>query len=160
MDASEKQIAFIRNLAEQKYGSEKGTEFCEKLFTPDAPPLQKRDASAVIDTLMSLPRYMSTEEKERRAAITEGFYRVGDDFIRVKVSRSSGNPYGMLLNRETHKFEYAPGVLKGVSPDNRLTLEDAAAYGINSGYCLICSKELTKEESVKRGIGPVCAKRL
>ncbi|AXH68935.1 hypothetical protein SEA_SPARKLEGODDESS_256 [Streptomyces phage SparkleGoddess] len=157
MDASEKQIAFIRSLIGQKYSPESAAGHIANL---DAHGISKRDASVMIETLKSLPPYMSPEEKARREAITEGFYRVGDDFIRVKVSRSSGNPYGMLLNKQTHKFEYAPGILRGVNPDNRLTLEDAAEYGINSGWCLICSKELTKEESIKRGIGPVCAKKL
>lgn len=153
--ASEKQVAFVKSLLEQKYAPEQAAEWSGKLDG-----LTKSEASTMIENLMSRPRYMAPEEKARREAIKEGFYRVGDDFIRVKISRSSGNPYGMLLNKETHKFEYAAGILRGVNPDNRLTLEDAAAYGINSGYCLICSKELTKEESVKRGIGPVCAKRL
>lgn len=33
----------------------------------------------------------------------------------------------------------------------------AEAYGKLTGHCCICNRELTNEESVKRGIGPVCA---
>jgi hypothetical protein len=158
MDASEKQISFIRNLAEQKYGPEKAVEFCEKLFST---PLHKRDASSVIDNLMSLPRYVSSETKARIAQLSEGFYRADSgDIIRLKASRSSGNLYGMLLNPETHKFEYAPGIMRGILPENRMTLEDVAAYGLATHHCMVCGKQLTKKASQDKGIGPVCAKRV
>jgi len=158
VDASEKQISFIRNLAEQKYGPEKGAEFCEKLFST---PLDKRGASSVIDTLMALPRYISSETKARIEALSEGFYRADSgDIIRLKTSRSSGNLYGTLLNKETHKFEYAPGIMRNVRPENRMTLEEVAEYGLEFKHCLVCGKQLTKKESKDRGIGPVCAKRV
>lgn len=35
----------------------------------------------------------------------------------------------------------------------------AEAYGLESGICCLCSRELSDPESVARGIGPVCAKR-
>lgn len=35
----------------------------------------------------------------------------------------------------------------------------AEAYGIRTGRCCICSRELTDSESVERGIGPVCAEK-
>lgn len=33
----------------------------------------------------------------------------------------------------------------------------AEAYGKMTGHCCICNRELTNEESVERGIGPICA---
>lgn len=33
----------------------------------------------------------------------------------------------------------------------------AEAYGIETGRCCICNAELTNEESIQRGIGPICA---
>jgi len=32
-------------------------------------------------------------------------------------------------------------------------------YGLETGCCSICGRELTVEESIRRGIGPVCAQR-
>ena len=35
----------------------------------------------------------------------------------------------------------------------------AKAYGLQTGECCICSRELTDKESIARGIGPICAER-
>jgi hypothetical protein len=35
----------------------------------------------------------------------------------------------------------------------------AIAYGVETGVCCICNATLTKEESMDRGIGPICAKK-
>lgn len=35
--------------------------------------------------------------------------------------------------------------------------ESAVAYGRRTGNCAICGRELTKGESIDRGIGPICA---
>ena len=34
-----------------------------------------------------------------------------------------------------------------------------AAYGIRTGHCAICSRELTDPASIDRGIGPICAEK-
>jgi len=36
-------------------------------------------------------------------------------------------------------------------------LDQAVAYGKRTGNCACCGRELTKHESIERGIGPVCA---
>jgi hypothetical protein len=41
-----------------------------------------------------------------------------------------------------------------------MTLEDAAAFGRATGTCSQCMRHLTNDESVKAGIGPVCAGRM
>jgi hypothetical protein len=35
----------------------------------------------------------------------------------------------------------------------------AEAYGLRTGQCCICSRELTNKESIDRGIGPICAEK-
>lgn len=39
-------------------------------------------------------------------------------------------------------------------------LASAVAYGKKFGRCAVCNRELTDEESIERGIGPVCAERM
>lgn len=46
--------------------------------------------------------------------------------------------------------------LKEVAKD---PAEAARAYGLRTGSCSICGRELTREESRERGIGPICAER-
>lgn len=38
-------------------------------------------------------------------------------------------------------------------------LGSAVAYGRKTGTCACCGRELTKHESIDRGIGPICAER-
>lgn len=56
-------------------------------------------------------------------------------------------------------FEYAGLAVRFVKADQRMTLEQAKAYGILTGICCCCGKDLTVPKSVAAGIGPVCAKR-
>lgn len=42
----------------------------------------------------------------------------------------------------------------------RNPIESAALYGKTTGTCGICHRTLTVKESVERGIGPVCLKKL
>jgi hypothetical protein len=35
----------------------------------------------------------------------------------------------------------------------------AVAYGKRFGQCSVCARELTNEDSINRGIGPICAER-
>jgi hypothetical protein len=37
--------------------------------------------------------------------------------------------------------------------------EAVKAYGLRTGNCAICNRELTDPESVERGIGPICAEK-
>ena len=38
-------------------------------------------------------------------------------------------------------------------------LESAVAYGRKTGNCACCGRELTRHDSIERGIGPICAER-
>ena len=38
-------------------------------------------------------------------------------------------------------------------------LNAAIAYGKKYGKCSVCARTLTDEDSINRGIGPVCAER-
>lgn len=92
--------------------------------------------------------------------IAEGFYSFDGTIARVKISKSSGKPYGLVLNAETDDWTYTPGVVAKLSSDDVITYEQATAYGIRTHRCLICGRTLTVKESIARGIGPVCAGRM
>lgn len=46
--------------------------------------------------------------------------------------------------------------LQAIAADPEAT---AKAYGLRFGHCCFCGRELTAEESVGRGFGPICAER-
>jgi len=56
------------------------------------------------------------------------------------------------------EFEYRGKVgLKGLTGNMRMTLEEGKEYGAIYGVCVRCGATLTKEESIERAMGPVCA---
>ena len=78
----------------------------------------------------------------------------GGQMYHGKIS-GTGNPYCLTKPGK----EYVGQVWKRVEGFRPLSLDEAKEHGRNSGRCLICSRELTKAESIAAGIGPICAER-
>lgn len=93
-----------------------------------------------------------------------GFYLHDGTIYRVQKSRTSGNLYALMLvvDEDEHKgtFEYAPGATRRLAESDRLTAERAAELGQHYGLCVICGATLTDPDSVSRGIGPVCIRKV
>jgi hypothetical protein len=61
---------------------------------------------------------------------------------------------------DTHaEFQYAPGAMKFIRPEWRMSMEEARAFGALYGTCLRCGRTLTLEESIERAMGSTCAKK-
>ena len=121
----------------------------------DLSSLSKDDASALINTLKSSP-YRS---RPASPDLTEGMYRTpAGRIFKVQKSRESGRLYAKELVNGT--FTYAQGAMRLISPADRMSLEDAQAYGRQTGTCCVCARELTNPESIAAGIGPICAGKL
>lgn len=56
------------------------------------------------------------------------------------------------------EFDYAPGAVYKLAPDDKMPLDKAKEYTIRYGRCIVCGRDLKKAESVERGIGPICIK--
>lgn len=88
----------------------------------------------------------------------EGLYRVEDEIVRIKLSKS-GNWYAQLAmkrpGRTTFTWEYL-GKRINMTDSQAMTTAEAGQY---LGYCMLCNAELTDPDSIARGIGPVCAKK-
>lgn len=114
--------------------------------------------------------------------LVAGMYRMGEDVYKVQVAvHGSGLPYAKLLaqtgdcrecgwTQESHesdhefkaawRFEYAPGAIKVLFPEHRMTLDEAKAFGALYGTCCVCGRTLTNEVSIEAGIGPICGGRV
>lgn len=105
--------------------------------------------------------------------LTDGFYARpnadGVTIFKVVWNQAETNLYAKQLFVETVPAEdgypeihrghwgYAPGAVRSLTLAMKLTEEQAAEFGKLYGICCICSARLTNEESIERGIGPVCA---
>lgn len=138
-----------------------------KLITPENPFGEY--AKGMIFSLhesdrIDAPDYMShTIEPARPSApaVTQpGFYELDGNIYKVKFSKSSGRLYALLVTEDDTKGSFASGVVFKLTEDMKLTEERAAAFGKITGQCLICNRTLTVQESIDRGIGPVCAGKM
>lgn len=92
--------------------------------------------------------------------LSEGFYRCGAGVAEVVRTKDGQRLYAKILDVHTGRWAYAPGAMSSLQPEDRLTLSQAAALGKEWHRCMVCGRELTNEDSIDRGIGPVCATKL
>lgn len=98
-------------------------------------------------------------EQPVAAPAGEGWYKQGDDYYKVQIAiHGSKRPYAKVLrvDGDTATWEYAPGMVNRLTEADRLTEEDARAFGRLYGICVVCGAPLTNEESIEYGIGPIC----
>lgn len=142
--ASERQVAYITTLI-----SERG--YPEPV---DIDTLTSKSASELITKLMAMPKLGRGSAK----TLAQGMYHFEGEIYRLKESRETGRLYAKRLTID-HKFEYAPGIAFRLTSDDKMTLEQAKAYGVETGICCVCGAFLTDERSVREGIGPICASK-
>jgi hypothetical protein len=140
--ASDKQVAFINSL------------LSERVFSGevDFANLTSKGASDLIGQLLNAPKQVST--------LSVGMYRTADgEIYRVQASRETGRLYAKHLDL-INGFEYEAGAIFKITASDRMTLEQAKLFGVETGFCCVCGILLTDPKSVQAGIGPVCAKRV
>ncbi len=144
--ASDKQVAFLHTL------------ISERVFegAVDFAPLTSAEASSLITELLNSPRKSGAERVS-----DEGMYRNAEgDIFRVQRSKESGNLYAKRLDIIDGGFVYEAGAIRNLKPSDRMTLDEAKAFGVEYGICCVCGAFLTNEVSVAEGIGPVCGGRV
>lgn len=132
--------------------------------------LGRKTASALIAHLLEEESVRDTASKpttEKKDA-APGYYvePKTNDFIVVVENKAKTRTYAKRLvlsttatGRKTAKWEYAKGMGFAVSALSPMTREQAVGFGHLHGVCIICCKPLTVPASVKRGMGPTCAKK-
>jgi len=127
--------------------------------------LTKQLASECIrDALQCAKRPLAQERVNlAMAELTHGMYRKDGTIFKVQIAvHGSGRLYAkrLVLNSDggVH-FEYAAGAVRMLTIQDRMSIEDAKAFGVLYGTCCVCGRTLTDEVSIANGIGPVCAKR-
>jgi hypothetical protein len=147
--ATPKQISFLTSLA-----SEREYDLAER----KSAGLTVREASELIEFLLAMPKPAS------RVSFVElelGMYRLANgDIYRIQRSRESGRLYAKKLDWANNTFVFEQGAMRLITADDRMTLDEAKAWGVETGICCVCSAFLTDPKSVSAGIGPVCASRV
>jgi hypothetical protein len=62
----------------------------------------------------------------------------------------------VTVGRASGKWIYAPDGMRKITPEMKMTLDEAKRFITLYGVCVRCGRKLEAAESVERGIGPVC----
>jgi hypothetical protein len=129
------------------------------------------DVSAWIDKMISKLKELrasqaaaapATEELEdgMYATVVDGTRRV---FKIVHAVHGSGRQYAKELvvaeDGGAASWERAPGMVRKLTAADKMSLDEAKAFGRIYGVCCRCAAPLTDETSIAAGIGPICANR-
>lgn len=134
--------------------------------------LTRNAASKVIDGLFDLPK--KDAKRHFNVELEAGMYK--KDSVVYKVQRAvhgSGNMYAKALvyfdpngyeAKEAEdgggwQFVYHQGAINMLSPEDKMSLEEAQEFGRIYGVCCRCGATLTDENSIEAGIGPICASK-
>lgn len=151
MNPSQAQYDFIKSLLRTRHLTQ---EILADVDDARARAMQdtftRAEASALIDRMTALP-----------PVSLEGMHQLpSGEIYKVQVAvHGSGREYAKRLtvsNGEAH-FEMERGAMRLLSADTRMTAAAAAEFGSLYGICCNCGRTLTDEDSIARGIGPVCA---
>lgn len=133
-------------------------------------------ASKLIDELKLLP-WRDRAPVARVAApvadVEPGMYLRDGVIYRAQRSRTSGrvyakvghiesdavrDPSGAIVTPAVVRFEFEPGAVALLTPEHRMTFDQAREFGAVHGVC-VYGHPLTDPLSVAAGIGPVCARK-
>ncbi|AHB31723.1 hypothetical protein PBI_BERNARDO_46 [Mycobacterium phage Bernardo] len=143
------------------------------LIAAQQEPLAISEASDLIGRLKTVDRdpAVSTERED-------GFYMLGDTIVKLYHTVHGANkqvgakfvgvitekvdaadsPTGKMRPAEI-EWEYGGMALARNPRLVRMTPDQAAEFGQVYGRCGRCASPLTKQESIERGLGPVCASK-
>ena len=156
--ASERQIDYLRSLMGKREWLASMPERAVIETRIAEGTLDSRTVSGLIDALKGAPMAATKSV----GTLSVGMYRTPDGTIyRVQESRESGRLYAKrmewdMLMDDKPRFEYDRGAVYRLTSADRMSLDDARAWGVETGVCCVCGAFLTDAKSVARGIGPVC----
>lgn len=153
---STRQVYFAKKLVQDKEG---GLELLNKYLKDDKvnslEDLSRESISAIISNLIT--------KNETPLKITDvGAYLYNDIVYSIRIGNESKKWQVWSYDDRQRKYlrnDTLLPILKELTPDNRLTLEQAISRSVQTGVCCHCGRTLTQLKSVAGGIGPICAKK-
>lgn len=135
-----------------------------------------REISPLIDQLQDDIRNADPAQLSHAEVLEDGMYRTAEGIFKVQhaihgsrqqyakklvvVAEATFDDEGDMVAAGTIRFDYAPGSIRKLTPKDRMTLEEAVEFGALYGTCVRCGRTLTKEKSIERSMGPVCAGKI
>lgn len=101
-------------------------------------------------------------ERFNSDSLEAGIYLFQDQIFKVqRAIYGSNHMYAKLLvkgeNGAKSGFQRAPGAIRNLRPEHKMTLDQAKQFGKIYGCCVRCGRILTKESSIDQFMGDWCA---
>jgi hypothetical protein len=177
--ASPRQIEFMLGMLAEIYGSREQAESLLAANVARGILCDRARVSRSIDQLIArrdAHRLANRRSNADAKVTTPGIYRRADgSIVRVLVGERSGLPWarllvvhsparfdaeGTVIERADIEWTMVPGLIHTLTDDMRLTLEECEALSLSFARCIRCKRNLTVKDSVKRGMGPVCRRKI
>lgn len=163
--ATEKQVKFIKSLMSERVID--GSMVHDLKVSIDAGTLTKDSATEKIGLMLVAPkRDKSSDHKvvsQPKVTPVPGYYvSEADTFYKVVESKAHkfyAKKFVVSHSGQSALWVYAPGAINAYATWKKVSLTDATQFGIAHGFCLCCGRLLTDPNSVKAGIGPICAQK-
>lgn len=165
--ATPKQEGFLRKLvAERDHGWGDPEAVIAGCLT------NRKATSAMIDTLLGMPKAAPKLTADAPVALEDGVYRWNGTFYKVYHTVHGANQQVAKILHLTEagvdengkqlwngEWEYlGKKPLYTLKPEHKLSQDEAKQFGLVYGMCVNCTRDLTREESIHVGYGPTCAK--
>lgn len=148
---SEKQESFLRTLLAER---QPDADPDGVVRTINEMPNPRQGASAMIEALLSIPKPAKVKNDELEL-VKGDVHVVEGEYYRVHEAQGSGRQYACKWDGT--RFEYERGAISKLNESNKITAEEAAAFGHMFERCCFCSAAIDTPESVAVGYGPICA---
>jgi uncharacterized protein DUF6011 len=143
-------VARVRRAMDDMTKSEASKAIGEAMDNNDKLREELKGLGVQAEPTLSEPQYVTET----------GMYQVDGRIFKVLPSRTSERHYAKELVGEgdgTYRFTYAPGAMRLIRAEHRMTDEQAREFGRTTGICCVCARLLTDPQSIAAGIGPVCS---
>lgn len=126
---------------------------------------ERQEASARSMYAKAQARQAGRQAQAPANPVTEVGMYLNAEGVAYRVKRSqAGRLYASRFVPEAQaradRFVYEGGAVYRLDASMRMTLEQAKALGARYSQCCVCGRDLSAEQSVEAGIGPICAGRL
>lgn len=127
-------------------------------------PGREGNISRWIDRLIG--KVSELRETRPTVDIEDGMYVLDGEIFKVQHAvHGSGRQYAKQFiapanSGDRAEFAYAPGIVRQLRPEHRMTMDQAREYGALYGTCVRCGRVLTREDSIERMMGSTCASKI
>jgi len=94
----------------------------------------------------------------RERPTEDGFYLVDGEVFKVVWNKEGSRLYAKKTSPAG--LVYVEGAMRKIFADQKMTIEEITAYGLQNAYCVICSHEFEDPTSKHIGIGPTCGPKM